>query len=110
MERTEIIHRIAHRVQDPANQLLTYRKGGRAAETNYRISVTQPLGALQRHREHAMTAEPNHLTRISSAGGIDQLAAVSDAAQRTGTFHALPSRIDDFSSPLPRVLAAKMAV
>jgi hypothetical protein len=57
--------------------------------------VANAFDRSQRHRENSLPTKTDHFRRIAKAGSIDDLAAVTDAAERSGAFHALPCSIDD---------------
>ncbi len=59
---------------------------------------------------HTLAAKTNDLACIAPAASIHNLAAVSDPAQRAGTSHTLPSRIEHTSASAPCISPAQIAV
>jgi hypothetical protein len=110
MKRSRIVQRISYSVEHSADEALAGGKIRRLAQTDHRIAMAYALDSFQRHGQHTLAAKADDLARIASAGRIYDLAAISDAAQRAGTFHALPSRIEHTPAPPPCISPAQIAI
>jgi hypothetical protein len=81
--RPASIDGLAHRIQHSAHQSISYLDLGPDAEAYYCVSKANALGALNRHRQHSRTAEPDDLSQMRMPKLVLDLAALAHRTQRT---------------------------
>ena len=63
------------------------------------VAQPQPAGLLERHRQHAPVAEPDHLRPHAAPIRAQDLAEIPDRSGRAGGFYQQPHHFDHLAGP-----------
>ena len=97
--RPQTVHRFAESVDHPAEQFRPRLHAGVFLAGDNRIAQVQPVGFLQRHRQHSTIAKSDHLSANHAAVLGADFAEIADSGGGAVRFHQQTHQFGDAAGP-----------